>query len=331
MNSTYRMDKKRPFRLFPKAIKSKYSWGDRVPASGIYECSVCDNLQAFQKGEFFSQCDECIKNHDQRENKWYVTNEFVYFMSKNMNLEFDKEASFGQRFANIITTIAGTMGFVYFHILWFGLWIVVNLGYFGPIHVFDPYPFGLLTMIVSLEAIFLATLIMISQNIQSEKSELRAEHEYQINLQAEKNVAEILTIVKELRKDEEITDEKIEELKETIEEIVPEELKPVEQVVVEDTAVPLEAVEHETFQEHKEILQEAGIDVMPESAPPIVQERKRKGRKKKVKDLILEGTEQTKVDINILSVPKELRREEKTPEPKQEEKKETKPEDKDIK
>ncbi|HIH31635.1 TPA: DUF1003 domain-containing protein [Candidatus Woesearchaeota archaeon] len=305
---------KRKFSVIPRSMKSKYSWGDKVPGSGIYECSICSNYQAFKRGEFFSQCQDCINSHTEEENKWFVTNEFLYFMSKNMNIEFDKISTLQVKIADKITSWAGSMSFVFIHIIWFALWVLANLNYFGPKYVFDPFPFGLLTMIVSLEAIFLATFIMISQNIYSQKSELRAEHEYQVNLEAEKNVAEILAIIKEMRKVEELKDEKIEELKETIEEFMPEEPQPVETVTVEDTPVPLEAVEHETFEEHQQILEEAGIDVIEESAPPVIQEKKRRGRKKKVKELILEGLEQTHVDMNLLAVPKEIRKQEKTPE-----------------
>jgi uncharacterized membrane protein len=103
------------------------------------------------------------------------------------------------------------MGFVYFHALWFGLWIALNSSHFGPQFVFDPFPYGLLTMIVSLEAIFLATFIMISQNVQSKRSELRAELDYQTNLSAEKGVAEILALLKEIKEhEEEFEEEEIE-------------------------------------------------------------------------------------------------------------------------
>lgn len=90
--------------------------------------------------------------------------------------------------AAFISTFAGSMPFVYFHVLWFGLWIIINQGYFVPhIYPFDSFPYGLLTMVVSLEAIFLATFIMITQNRQSlietykeleeEKEEQEAEEE----------------------------------------------------------------------------------------------------------------------------------------------------------
>ncbi len=64
------------------------------------------------------------------------------------------------RIADAITTFAGSMTFVYVHIAWFTFWIVIG----GIVIGFDKYPFGLLTMIVSLEAIFLSTFVMISQN-----------------------------------------------------------------------------------------------------------------------------------------------------------------------
>ncbi|MBI2084750.1 MAG: DUF1003 domain-containing protein [Candidatus Aenigmarchaeota archaeon] len=76
--------------------------------------------------------------------------------------------SFEGQLAQAITTFAGSMFFVYVHIIWFGLWIIANRGGLLPyVPIFDPFPFGLLTMVVSLEAIFLATFIMITQNRQA--------------------------------------------------------------------------------------------------------------------------------------------------------------------
>lgn len=76
--------------------------------------------------------------------------------------------SFESRLAEFISTFAGSIPFVYFHVFWFGFWIYANKGYLLPlIPIFDPFPYGLLTMIVSLEAIFLSTFIMISQNRQA--------------------------------------------------------------------------------------------------------------------------------------------------------------------
>ncbi|MFJ9711460.1 DUF1003 domain-containing protein [Streptomyces sp. NPDC101234] len=89
------------------------------------------------------------------------------------------------RFADAITAFAGTMGFVYVHTVWFAVWIALNLSLFGPAAVFDPYPFGLLTMIVSLEAIFLSTFVMVSQNRQAARENIRADLVFETNVRAE--------------------------------------------------------------------------------------------------------------------------------------------------
>jgi uncharacterized membrane protein len=87
--------------------------------------------------------------------------------------------------ADRITNFAGSMRFVYAHAIWFGVWILGNLGLAGLGFHFDRFPFGLLTMIVSLEAIFLATFVMISQNRQAARSDLRAQLDFENNLRGE--------------------------------------------------------------------------------------------------------------------------------------------------
>ncbi|MGX9883058.1 DUF1003 domain-containing protein [Streptomyces sp. NPDC002276] len=89
------------------------------------------------------------------------------------------------RIADAITAFAGTMQFVYLHALWFTVWIVCNEGLFGPGAVWDPYPFGLLTMIVSLEAIFLSTFVMVSQNRQATRETVRADLDFETNIRSE--------------------------------------------------------------------------------------------------------------------------------------------------
>jgi uncharacterized membrane protein len=103
-----------------------------------------------------------------------------------------------ERLADKITDFSGRMYFVYFHILWFGIWILINLGYFG-IKPFDPYPFGLLTMIVSLEAIFLATFVLISQNRLSAEADRRADLDLQIGLLAEHELTRVLKMLDEIQ------------------------------------------------------------------------------------------------------------------------------------
>jgi uncharacterized membrane protein len=77
------------------------------------------------------------------------------------------------------------MPFVYLHVVWFTLWIALRV---------EKFPFGLLTMLVSLEAIFLSTFVMISQNRADEKREALAEHQWQLVQEEEKQNQELLTL-----------------------------------------------------------------------------------------------------------------------------------------
>ena len=113
------------------------------------------------------------------------------------------------KFAEAISGWAGSMSFVYMHVIWFGFWIIINHGFLSPfIPVFDPFPYGLLTMIVSLEAIFLATFIMISQNRQAlvdtyreleDEREQKMEEKEQEEL--EQDIEEISQDVDEIERD----------------------------------------------------------------------------------------------------------------------------------
>lgn len=105
--------------------------------------------------------------------------------SRHEQLVFARMRTSQDRFADAITAFAGTMRFVYVHAVWFTVWIALNLSLFGPAAVFDPYPFGLLTMIVSLEAIFLSTFVMVSQNRQAARENVRANLVFETNVRAE--------------------------------------------------------------------------------------------------------------------------------------------------
>jgi uncharacterized membrane protein len=87
------------------------------------------------------------------------------------------------RLADKIARFCGSMTFVWVHIAWFGGWILLNL-IPGIRHV-DPFPFTFLTLIVSLEAIFLSTFILISQNLDSRVSERRSHLDLQLNMLSE--------------------------------------------------------------------------------------------------------------------------------------------------
>ena len=89
------------------------------------------------------------------------------------------------RAADAVTTFAGSLNFVYIHTVWFGIWVILNVGAFGASVAFDKYPFGLLTMIVSLEAIFLSTFVMITQNRQAARADIRSELDFETNIRSE--------------------------------------------------------------------------------------------------------------------------------------------------
>ena len=86
-----------------------------------------------------------------------------------------------ERVADLITKFSGSMQFVYLHIGWFTVWIVLNV----TIARFDPFPFGLLTLIVSLEAIFLSTFVLLSQNREAARQDLRSEIDFETNVLSE--------------------------------------------------------------------------------------------------------------------------------------------------
>lgn len=110
--------------------------------------------------------------------------------------------SFEGRTAAIITSFSGSMPFVYFHLMWFMLWVLINKGVFAPhIPAFDPFPYGLLTMIVSLEAIFLSTFIMISQNRQMLIDTYRELEEEKEQKEEEKVQEELEEEVEDIQKD----------------------------------------------------------------------------------------------------------------------------------
>jgi uncharacterized membrane protein len=110
--------------------------------------------------------------------------------------------TYEDRLADSITQFAGSMTFVYLHVVWFGTWLLINLGLLVSMGLklvpFDPFPFGLLTLVVSLEAIFLSTFVMIAQNRLSAIADARAQADYEIDRKAEAEVAKILHLLEAL-------------------------------------------------------------------------------------------------------------------------------------
>ena len=112
----------------------------------------------------------------------------------HMRLKAASQRTREQRLADAITSFSGRMAFVYVHIVWFSIWILLNSGLFN-MQPFDPFPYGLLTMIVSLEAIFLATFVLISQNRMGELSEERADLDLHIDLLTEYELTRVLQML----------------------------------------------------------------------------------------------------------------------------------------
>jgi len=103
------------------------------------------------------------------------------------------------RIADAITRFCGSMAFIYVHLAWFGGWILWHFVPRLPQALrFDPYPFQFLTFVVSLEAIFLSTFILISQNRQSRIAELRNHLDLQINLLSEQENSKVLAMLEAL-------------------------------------------------------------------------------------------------------------------------------------
>jgi uncharacterized membrane protein len=111
-------------------------------------------------------------------------------VSRNVNEEMEIHSTILQRIADWLAWFSGSMPFLISHTFWFIIWISLNTFILG-VYAFDPFPFGLLTMIVSLEAIFLACFVLISQNRQAQKDKVRADIEYEVNIKAELEIAHL--------------------------------------------------------------------------------------------------------------------------------------------
>jgi uncharacterized membrane protein len=111
-------------------------------------------------------------------------------VSRNVNEEMEVHSTVLLRIADWIAWFSGSMPFLILNGGWFIIWIAINTLPLGIFH-FDPFPFGLLTMIVSLEAIFLSCFVLISQNRQAQKDKVRSDIEYEVNIKAELEVAHL--------------------------------------------------------------------------------------------------------------------------------------------
>lgn len=103
-----------------------------------------------------------------------------------------------EHIADKVTRFAGSTPFIIFHLLWFGCWIIINTGLIPAVKSFDPYPFSFLTLVVSLEAIFLTLLVLMTQNSMTKEADKRAKLDLQINLLDEQETTIILRMVQKI-------------------------------------------------------------------------------------------------------------------------------------
>lgn len=100
------------------------------------------------------------------------------------------------RLADALSSRLGTLSFLAINVAVFAVWIVLNVGILPGLEPFDPFPFSLLTMAVSLEAILLTIIVLISQNFQSRIAHMRAELEFEIDVRTEREVTKLISMLR---------------------------------------------------------------------------------------------------------------------------------------
>lgn len=114
---------------------------------------------------------------------------------KSFKAKADAKRTLAEKFADFLTKRLGSIVFLGLNVMWFAVWILWNNNLLPGLTAFDPFPFGLLTMVVSLEAIFLAIIVLISQNRGTRVAEMREEVGLQINTLAEEEVTKLIQLV----------------------------------------------------------------------------------------------------------------------------------------
>lgn len=117
-----------------------------------------------------------------------------------------KQRSFFTRISDDLNNAFGSTTFLIINVLWFTIWIIINLGLVPGVLPFDPFPFGLMTMALSIEAIVLSIFILVSQNRTSYVDTLREELHLQVNLIAEEEITKVLNVLAEMRKKMDISE-----------------------------------------------------------------------------------------------------------------------------
>jgi uncharacterized membrane protein len=112
--------------------------------------------------------------------------------------EAGRQRSRGERVSDVFTRFMGSMTFVVLHLILFAVWFTVNLGA-TPLRPFDPFPFGILTLIVSAEGVLLAIFVLVSQNRMSRQANQRAHLNLQISLLAEQETTKLLQKIQSIQ------------------------------------------------------------------------------------------------------------------------------------
>ena len=117
---------------------------------------------------------------------------------KSVKGRADEKRKLSERIADALTLGFGSMAFLVLNVVWFIVWIVINVGLIPGIEPFDPFPFGFLTMVVSLEAIALAIIVLMSQNRAAKIADLREEVDLEIDRMAEAELTKLLQLVSQI-------------------------------------------------------------------------------------------------------------------------------------
>jgi uncharacterized membrane protein len=133
----------------------------------------------------------------------------------------EAQATLQEQMADAITRFTGSMPFVYLHLAIFGFWIVANLGWIPGVPAWDP-SFVVLAMVASVEAIFLSTFVLISQNRMSATQDKRADLDLQISLLAEHEITKLVTLVSAIADRMGVKTEVDPELEEITQDVAPE-------------------------------------------------------------------------------------------------------------
>ena len=117
---------------------------------------------------------------------------------KSLKGKADKRRSPAEKISDWLNSHFGSVWFLVANVIWFTGWISINLGFVPGVAPFDPFPFGLLTMIVSLEAIILSIFVLMSQNRAAKVDDLREELDLEIDIITEQEITKVLELLSKI-------------------------------------------------------------------------------------------------------------------------------------